>query len=234
MSYKKHIVDTMKKLYQNKFISIRDGNVSFKPKNEKFFYISAGSIRKNEMNEDQVIKVNFKKKDILFRKDLDYNIKYNLSFTKDYEYQPSREIFMHSLLQTSDCFFEEDIFVVHAHPPNIISFLGLDHSSKNELNSIKDIFPEINVGKIGNNVKYQEAGSLDLAKNCYDNINPNNFTLLDIMKQQSCPNQNDSIMSNFNDIIGLERHGTLSIGSDIDKIFEDIETLEYYIGIKLR
>ena len=41
-------------------------------------------------------------------------------------------------------------------------------------------------------------------------------------------------MSNFNDIIGLERHGTLSIGSDIDKIFEDIETLEYYIGIKLR
>ena len=32
MSIKKHIVDTMKKLYKNKYISIRDGNVSFKPK----------------------------------------------------------------------------------------------------------------------------------------------------------------------------------------------------------
>ena len=34
-----------------------------------------------------------------------------------------------------------------------------------------------------------------------------------------------------NDIIGLERHGSLSIGEDIDKLFEDIETLEYYINI---
>ena len=42
MSYKKHIVDTMKKLYSKKYISARDGNVSFKPKNENFFYISAG------------------------------------------------------------------------------------------------------------------------------------------------------------------------------------------------
>ena len=76
MSFKKHIVDTMKKLYTNKFISIRDGNVSFKPKNENFFYISAGSVKKNEINEDQVIKVNFED-DKLF-------------YCKDFKYQPSR------------------------------------------------------------------------------------------------------------------------------------------------
>ena len=46
MSYKKHIVDVMKRLYNNKFISVRDGNVSFKPKFENYFYISAGSIKK--------------------------------------------------------------------------------------------------------------------------------------------------------------------------------------------
>ena len=54
MSFKKHIVDTMKKLYTSKFISIRDGNVSFKPKNENFFYISAGSVKKNEINENML------------------------------------------------------------------------------------------------------------------------------------------------------------------------------------
>ena len=36
-----------------------------------------------------------------------------------------------------------------------------------------------------------------------------------------------------NDIVALERHGSLSIGSDVDKILEDIETLEYYTGIEL-
>ena len=27
----------------------------------------------------------------------------------------------------------------------------------------------------------------------------------------------------------MEKHGTLSIGNNIDEIFENIETLEYYI-----
>ena len=129
------------KLYKSNYISIRDGNVSFKPKNENFFYISAGSVRKNEINEDQVIKVDFKKKDMFFRKDLDYNIKFDLDFDKNYEYLPSREIYMHSLLQTDKCYSSKDIFVVHAHPPNIISFLGINgKSAKNELNNIKEIF----------------------------------------------------------------------------------------------
>ena len=51
--------------------------------------------------------------------------------------------------------------------------------------------------------------SMDLAKNCYDNL---------LNK----------------DLVGLERHGTLSIDSDSDKIIEDIETLEYYIGSYLK
>ena len=190
MSFKKHIVDTMKKLYTSKFISIRDGNVSFKPKNENFFYISAGSVKKNEINEDQVIKVNFEDD--------------KLYYCKDYKYQPSREILMHSLLQTHPSNFNKDIFVIHAHPPNIISFIGIRQSF--ELMNIKSIFPELNVGKIGSNVKYHEAGSEDLANDCFKKLLNN-------------------------DIVGLERHGSLSIGSDIEKLFEDIETLEYYIDI---
>lgn len=202
MSYKKHITDTMKRLYNNKYISIRDGNISFKPKNEKFFYISAGSVQKNNLNEDQVIKVNFEHKNNLNKGEYPYNLDYN----KNLKYSPSREIYMHSYLQTHPNYFNKDIFVVHAHPPNIISYIGINKSF--ELNNIKSIFPELNVGHIGKNVKYHDAGSQDLATNCYKNLLNN-------------------------DIIGLEKHGTLSIGSNIDEIFENIETLEYYIKIFL-
>ena len=202
MSYKKHITDTMKRLYNNKYISIRDGNISFKPKNENFFYISAGSVQKNNLNEDQVIKVNFENKKILNKEEYPYNLTYN----KNLKYKPSREIYMHSYLQTHPNYFNKDIFVVHAHPPNIISYIGINKSY--QLNNIKNIFPELNVGDIGKNVKYYDAGSQDLAINCYKNLLNN-------------------------DIIGLEKHGTLSIGNNIDEIFENIETLEYYIKIYL-
>ena len=193
MSVKKHIVDAMKHLYNQKYISIRDGNVSFKPKYEKFFFISAGSVKKNEINEDQIINVTFD----------DDKIYYD----EKYKYLPSREIYMHSLLQTDNYYYDKDTFVIHAHPPNIISYIGINKS--NELNTIKDIFPELNVGNIGKNVKYHEAGTMELAKDCYNCLKNN-------------------------EIVGLERHGSLSIGDDIDKVYENIETLEYYINIAIK
>ncbi len=207
MSVKKHIVDTMKRLYNNKYISIRDGNVSFKPKNENYFYISAGSVRKNEINEDQIIKVDFKKKTEIYKGSKIDHI-YDLRYDKDLNYKPSREINMHSYLQTYYKNFNKDTFVIHAHPPNIISFIGTNNKN-NQLNNVKKIFPEINVGDIGKNVKYYDAGSIELAKNCFT-------SLVD------------------NEIVGLERHGSLSIGSDIDRVFENIETLEYYLDIILK
>jgi len=194
MSCKKDIIKTMKKLYKKEFISVRDGNVSFKPKNENCFYISAGSVKKHLMSEDQVIKVEFDKMK-------------NLSYDKDFKYQPSREIFMHSFLHTHNNNYNKNTFVVHAHPKNIISFMGVNQTQ--ELNNIKTFFPEINVGSIGKNVLYHDAGSLDLAKNCYDNLLNH-------------------------EIVGLERHGSLSVGTDVDRIFENIETLEYYIECYLK
>ena len=77
MSIKKHITDTMKKLYQKKYISIRDGNVSFKPKNANFFYISAGSVKKNEINEDQIIKVGFTGTNIYYNKSYNWSKNYS-------------------------------------------------------------------------------------------------------------------------------------------------------------
>ena len=197
MSCKKIIADAMKQLYSKNLISMRDGNISFKPKNKDYFYISAGSVRKNEINEDQVIKVNFRKN----------NLSYDVSYDINYKYQPSREIHIHSLLQTDPKYFDKDSFIIHAHPPKIISYIGINKSR--QLNSIKKIFPEISIKNIGLNVKYHDPGSLDLANNCYKNLI-------------------------HNDIVGMERHGSLSIGDNIDKLFEDIETLEYYIDIVVK
>ena len=193
MSLKKHIVDTMKQLYKKRYISIRDGNVSFKPKNENFFLISAGSVKKNELNVDQILKVYFEGDTLIY--------------DTNYKYQPSREIHMHSQVQMHQDNQDKDTFVIHAHPPNIISYIGIDKSR--QLNTIKSIFPEINVGKIGNNVPYFEAGSNELADNCFKQLLNH-------------------------DIVGMERHGSLSVGDDIEKLFEDIETLEYYINIYLK
>jgi ribulose-5-phosphate 4-epimerase/fuculose-1-phosphate aldolase len=78
MPFKKSIVDVMKRLYASKYISIRDGNVSFKPKNQPFFYISAGQVKKNEINVDEIVKVYFDKKDNAYDKDI--TGKYNLVF----------------------------------------------------------------------------------------------------------------------------------------------------------
>ena len=50
-----------------------------------------------------------------------------------------------------------------------INYCFSDDNSK-ELIDIKTTFPEINVGKIGNNVKYYDAGSKTLAFNCYKNL----------------------------------------------------------------
>lgn len=207
MSYKKQIVDTMKRLYTNKFISIRDGNVSFKPKGTDYFYISAGQVKKNEINCDQVLKVHFRQKHDFTNNNTNVTGNYNLVYDEKYTYTPSREIYMHSYLQTLTNNFFSDTFVVHAHPPNIIAYTGL--REHRELYNIKLTFPELNVGKIGMNVKYHPAGSYQLANDCLDKLNKN-------------------------EIVALERHGTLSIGSDVDKIFEDIETLEYYTGVELK
>ena len=196
MSIKKLIGASMGRLYKNKYITLRDGNISFKQKYEPFFYISAGSVKKNTINEDQIVKINFCSKSIWYD---------NTSL-----YKPSRELSMHSYIQTNQKFKEKDLFVVHSHPPNILAYMKLNETKDNrQLNTIIDYFPELNVASIGKNVPYYEPGSYALAKKCFDNL-----------------------IDNYH--VGLERHGLMSIGDDVDKIFEDIETLEYYCNIVLK
>lgn len=194
---RKDLVNAMRSLYTNGFVTMRDGNVSYKPKQSNYFLITAGGIQKNLINEDQIIPVCF-----------DTTTHPNtLQYNDNILYKPSREINMHALLQTHDSLYDIDSFILHAHPPNIISFMGVTQSR--QLHDIKHYFPEINVDKIGRNVPFLDAGSNELAIASFKNLYSN-------------------------DIVGLERHGTLSVGPNIDRLMENIETLEFYTGIFLR
>ena len=46
MSISQKLIRNMKYLYEKKLITIRDGNISFKPRNKDYFYITAGSVPK--------------------------------------------------------------------------------------------------------------------------------------------------------------------------------------------
>ena len=192
--HKTHLANIMKTIYNRGYVTLRDGNISYKPKLSDFFLITAGGVKKNQITEEQIIKVNFESLDSVT----------TMRYSKNSIHKPSQELNMHAFLLTHKANYDKNVFVLHAHPPNIISFMGL--TKGRELNTIKEYFPEINVDNIGNNVPFLDAGSVDLATKSFHNLYGNN-------------------------IVGLERHGTLSVGRDVDKLVEDIETLEYYTSI---
>ena len=194
MYHRRLVADIMKEVYAKNMISKFDGNVSFKPKHANYFYITAGSVRKDIITHDQILKVCFDK-----NKTLTYGAE---SF-----YKPSRELPMHSYLLMDKMYENKNTFIVHAHPKNILAYMGI--FKNRELNTIVKYFPELVVGKIGKNVNFHEAGSNMLATNCKENLIGNS-------------------------IVGLERHGSMSINSNLEELFNELDVLEYYTDVALR
>tara|TARA_A100001015_G_scaffold128195_1_gene142198 strand:- start:706 stop:1311 length:606 start_codon:yes stop_codon:yes gene_type:complete len=155
MSAKTKIINAMGKLYNKGYIAARDGNISFKPRNKDYFYITAGSVRKDTLKKNQIIKVNFNNNKICYD---DSKI-----------HRPSRELNMHYFLHKKKQNYIKDLYVVHSHPPNAIAFMGINPLN-NELSNINKIFPELNAGVIGKNVPLLEAGSDKLANACLNHL----------------------------------------------------------------
>ena len=194
MSISQNLIRNMKYLYEKKLITIRDGNISFKPRNKDYFYITAGSVPKNNMSSNQIIKVYFDQEKVCY---------------DDSYYKPSRELNIHYYIQRQKKYYLQDNFVVHTHPPNAIAYMGLNVHNI-ELNTIQQYFPEMNVGCIGKNVPFLDAGTDVLAKSCENHLYPP-YTM-----------------------VGMKQHGTLCVGKNINEIIEHIETLEFYLDIYFR
>lgn len=200
----------IKECYKNKWIAPIDGNLSFKPANSNFFYITPASLRKHEINNDDIVKIF-----------IDYE---NNKITIDNKSNrtASGELELHSNILTDKKFKNTNLCVVHVHPPYILAYIGL--RKNRELKTILELFPELNI-KIGNNVPYITAKTSDLAQKTYENINNVN--------NENSENNDHCKYCEHNEIVALRNHGVVCIGKNFQKVMEIIETLEYYCKIAL-
>lgn len=118
------ICDVLRISHQLQWISSRDGNASFRPKNEKCIYVTPSGVRKQHLNKNMILKLQLT------------NDRESLYTYENKGLQPTGELKLHLLLQKS----KQDRVVLHLHPTFIISamYAGID------LQEISRIFPEIN------------------------------------------------------------------------------------------
>jgi len=189
----------LKKLYNKNLTSIRDGNISFKPKNKSYFYITPSSKRrgangKDKLTSDDVVTINLHEESKSF------------SFDTFGAIEPSSETPLHANIQLNRMCSIDNIFIVHCHPPNILAYVNLNHYV--QLQSIQRYFPELSDYSIGDNVQYLASGSDELAVVTCENLKNN-------------------------DIVALENHGIVAIGTNLDEIINMIEHIDFHCAIAL-
>jgi L-fuculose-phosphate aldolase len=183
----------MKKCFNNKWITSYDGNISYKTVNNDLVYITPSSVKKQHLTKEQIILLSIVDSKII---------------KNNYNLQPSGELDFHMKIHSHYNFNNNtNLCIIHVHPPNILAYVGLLKTNR-ELDTIKMIFPEINI-KIGRNVDYYTAKTPILAEKVYENIIGN-------------------------DIIALKRHGIVAIGDNFEDVMDNINTLEYYCKIFLK
>ena len=143
----------IKECYKNGWIAPIDGNISYKSANSDHFYITPASLRKHEINNDDIVKIN-----------IDY-LKNTFHVNKNCNRKPSGEIHLHSHFMIDRENKDKNICVVHCHPPYILAYVGMLKSNR-ELKTIVDLFPELNVN-IADNIPYIEAKTCRLADETY-------------------------------------------------------------------
>jgi len=204
------ICEVLKAAYAANWISTRDGNASYKRRDENYLYITPTGVRKQHLNAEMIVKLQF---DIatdpnepwksLSRVDDDYQ-------KKIWSLQASGELPLHALLQR---IVPENRVILHLHPTYIVAamYSGID------LQQLAGDFPEINrYTRVGPTVPIIPPISIELARASVQalNLNPQTGEV------------------DF-DIIGLDRHGIIAIAKDAWSAYEHVERLEHICKIAL-
>ena len=195
MSILRELCDVLKSAYEKEWISTRDGNASYRSKDESFFHVTPSGVRKQLITPDILCKIN-----VVSNERLDNNL----------ELEPTGEIFLHMLFQKKVP-KGEDRFVLHLHPTYIVAamYAGID------LQELANDFPEINrYTRVGPNVPIIAPITKDLA----------------VASAKALNLKEDSGEISY-DIIGLDRHGIIAIGSSPLEVFEHVERLEHICKI---
>lgn len=140
------ICDVLKECYNRGWISTRDGNGSVRRKNENWIYITPSGTKKQRLDAESLVKLEFQADNSLLKVDADLTGK------------PSGEIELHRRL-----LFEipDTRTILHVHPTYTIAamYAGLD------LQALSLEFPEIHrYTKVAPNVPIVPAISTELAE----------------------------------------------------------------------
>lgn len=205
------ICDVLKTAYERNWISTRDGNASYKRRDEEYLYITPSGVRKQHLNAELIFKLKFNN---------DYKTAsepwLNLERVED-DYQhkliglePSGELPLHALLQR---IVPENRVVLHLHPTYIVAAMYAGWN----LQKLAEDFPEINrYTRVGPSVPIIPPISKELGIASVKALNLNETTgEIDF------------------DIIGLDRHGIIAVGRDALSAFEHVERLEHICKIAL-
>jgi len=205
------ICDVLKKAYELNWISTRDGNASYRRKDEEYLYITPSGVRKQHLNAELIFKLKF----IDDYKTCEEPWKNLIRVDDDYQrklvgLEPSGELALHALLQR---IVPENRVVLHLHPTYIVSamYAGID------LQKIAQDFPEIN--------RYTRVGpSVPIIPPICKELAFSSILSLGLDKETGNVDY---------DIIGLDRHGIIAIAKDAWSAFEHTERLEHICKIAL-
>lgn len=204
--------DLMREAHRRGWITTRDGNVSVRRKDS--FYITPSGGRKSIIHPEHIIKMKVSKDGRLYRKDAN-----TLS-------QPSGELEMHRLLQTTEC-FKGCRSVVHLHPTYTIAAL---HRGFN-LQDLAAEFPEVSrYTRVGRNVRVLPVTSDILAKETFAAMTEKNMEMIYTGHGNHEEQFTDMIAY---DIVGQAGHGVAAVGKSPWDAFEHIERLEHICQIVL-
>lgn len=146
----KDIISVLKESYNRRWITPRDGNISFKTSGTNNFFITPSGLRKQDLKESDFIKVEIN------------NDRCNQ--INNFKLKPSGEIELHYQLLKS---VSKDICVVHLHPTFTIAamYKGID------LSTLSLDFPELSrYTKIAKNTENVPPLSKNLALQCKSNL----------------------------------------------------------------
>lgn len=123
------ICDVLKKAYERNWISTRDGNASYRRKDDPYFYVTPSGVRKYHLNAEMLIQ--------LALEENGYQRVHDEYQDRIVGLKPTGELALHYLLQKK---IQDHRVVLHLHPTYIISAMYAGY----DLQDLARQFPEIN------------------------------------------------------------------------------------------
>ncbi len=221
MTVLREICDVFKEAYRRGWITTRDGNASYRRPEQDWFYVTPSAVRKNEMVPDMCIKLDIDDKgwsrdrwlaadDGLLKQQLNRGLK------------PTGELPMHWYLQRDLSKAQHSRVVLHLHPTHVIAATRYlmerpsdRYDRSDELKRLCEQFPEI--------FRYTKVGKI------LGYVPPISQALADGVEQIMLNGGNELLC----DVIAMDKHGAVSVGSDPWEAFEHIERLNHVCEIFL-